>query len=1148
MKDLIINVSRETRLVDLSKSILGIDNENLQQNLVFRFKDEFVNGVARLEFVIDNEKQFAMLSKNGESYSLPVKNILTKRNYSGQTMMQLVITESEKEDGVPVFKSNIFYMVVKESINAETEAPDGYQQWIEIANAKLMELEEAIDDCNFHGNYAKEQGDYAKEKGEYAKNVSEDIEKKRDDGTFNGKSLEFIWNGTKLGIRLSGDTEYTFVDLKGQTGERGETGSPFKIDYTYASISEMESDFENVEEGKYAMISGDVEERDTAKLFYRGSLRWNYIADFSGSKGIKGETGNTPNIQIGTITTLNEDESATASISGTIDNPLLNLGIPRGRTGNTGKKGETGEKGDTGNGILNIEKKLSVGLVDTYQINYTDGTNATFDIKNGEDGNVLQQDEIDKLNSQVDNLVSIVPKKTAEGTDSLEYDDALNFNVLNGKFKGNEYQYTTEGYNLVNTNNLIEQTINGITFTPVYKNGLLEYINVNGTSTDRADYKMPNYITYQKGDYYISKSNNNNDINILLVNRSGYAFGNTYLSSFKFSLSENQECQYWIRIFANKTINNEKIYPQVAKEEKKYEPYTNGASPNPDYPREIETLGAYNEFNAYAIKNQNIIVENNGKNIKMPIATSGNGGVETKTTFKELCPNLKIGDVVYLYFSRNLSTRNNLIFLSGLGSGIGTWYTGDSKTITQEILNAPVIMYGNRFIDGETEQCILIDFRIVKEKNKQKPYLPYGCVGKKYTRKNLFDINGELYAGSIEKVNNGFKLTKNTTYRTLSMLLPQTLSIGSYKITGNITQNNTTKNVIIDVRTNTTSDIARAITSSSTGRFSIDITTTQEDTRVYVYIASTDNDNVSITIDDFMISKEGGDYEPYKEAIQYINLDGNEMLSNDEAEVDYKGNARLIKKWGKVVLDGSDTENYTKAIDNKFYLNKYCEKGKIFENIETDNLVVSAFSNRFKGVSWKQMDSIDKGWYVALRKDGDSTYLRIVTIGIETPNDLKSLLAQNPVILYYLTSTPEIIELPKVEPIKSFEGYNNVELLATMQPSYMSDTYTYDYIKELKELSGNVIEIGSGQTIYEGKVLPTIPVDKARLAYEKDRLAIPQILHWTLYGTENNLKIVSSDHIANEYSIDVLIHNQYHCEYKWTDSTTGNIIPNVKES
>ena len=37
----------------------------------------------------------------------------------------------------------------------------------------------------------------------------------------NGKSLEFDWNGTQLGIRLEGETDYTYVDLKGEVGNDG---------------------------------------------------------------------------------------------------------------------------------------------------------------------------------------------------------------------------------------------------------------------------------------------------------------------------------------------------------------------------------------------------------------------------------------------------------------------------------------------------------------------------------------------------------------------------------------------------------------------------------------------------------------------------------------------------------------------------------------------------------------------------------------------------------------------------------------------------------------------------------------------------------------------------------------------------------------
>jgi hypothetical protein len=52
-----------------------------------------------------------------------------------------------------------------------------------------------------------------------------------------------------------------------------------------------------------------------------------------GEKGDKGDTGATPNLSIGTVETLEPTESATASITGTAENPVLNLGIPQGKTG-----------------------------------------------------------------------------------------------------------------------------------------------------------------------------------------------------------------------------------------------------------------------------------------------------------------------------------------------------------------------------------------------------------------------------------------------------------------------------------------------------------------------------------------------------------------------------------------------------------------------------------------------------------------------------------------------------------------------------------------------------------------------------------------------------------------------------------------------
>ena len=58
-----------------------------------------------------------------------------------------------------------------------------------------------------------------------------------------------------------------------------------------------------------------------------------------GAKGDKGDPGATPNLTIGSVTTLEAGQSATASMGGTAESPVLNLGIPRGAKGEPGEGG-----------------------------------------------------------------------------------------------------------------------------------------------------------------------------------------------------------------------------------------------------------------------------------------------------------------------------------------------------------------------------------------------------------------------------------------------------------------------------------------------------------------------------------------------------------------------------------------------------------------------------------------------------------------------------------------------------------------------------------------------------------------------------------------------------------------------------------------
>lgn len=60
-----------------------------------------------------------------------------------------------------------------------------------------------------------------------------------------------------------------------------------------------------------------------------------------GAKGDRGDTGATPNLSIGIVTTLEAGQNATASMGGTAESPVLNLGIPKGAKGEPGQGGSS---------------------------------------------------------------------------------------------------------------------------------------------------------------------------------------------------------------------------------------------------------------------------------------------------------------------------------------------------------------------------------------------------------------------------------------------------------------------------------------------------------------------------------------------------------------------------------------------------------------------------------------------------------------------------------------------------------------------------------------------------------------------------------------------------------------------------------------
>ena len=91
--------------------------------------------------------------------------------------------------------------------------------------------------------------------------------------------------------------------------------------------------------------------------------------------GLKGKTGETPDIEIGTVTTLEPGQDATADITGTTPNLTLSLGIPKGQPGTSVSR------------IQRTSGTGAAGTTDTYTMyDSNDDAIGTFTVYNGANG------------------------------------------------------------------------------------------------------------------------------------------------------------------------------------------------------------------------------------------------------------------------------------------------------------------------------------------------------------------------------------------------------------------------------------------------------------------------------------------------------------------------------------------------------------------------------------------------------------------------------------------------------------------------------------------------------------------------------------------------------------------------------------------
>ena len=371
--------------------------------------------------------------------------------------------------------------------------------------------------------------------------------------------------------------------------------------------------------------------------------------------GEKGETGATPNIQIGTVVTGDHSE---VTRTGTNENPIFNFVLEKGDKGDTGNgianvtKTSTSGLTDTytitftngntttfnvtnGKGITNIAKTSTSGLVDTYTITYNDNTTSTFTVTNGNGissiektgtvdnvdtytiyytngttstftvtNSTVTNQEFEELKAEHEELVNTLPRVTGTVT-SITLDNTAQYK-MNVALSGNTSQVQYTGKNLFNFNDTYYNRYSTQTSITVQNN----VITIANTNQNNAGYLWWNISVEANKDYTISYKDLvettavSNDTMFYAVSDTQITDYNSLSGNFTTINKTNKTVtisntnQYIIvglRVAPNTTYTISEIQLEQSSTATSYEPYVGGVpSPNPLYPQPIKKVTGNN--------------------------------------------------------------------------------------------------------------------------------------------------------------------------------------------------------------------------------------------------------------------------------------------------------------------------------------------------------------------------------------------------------------------------------------------------------------------------------------------------------------------------------------------------------------------------
>lgn len=282
-------------------------------------------------------------------------------------------------------------------------------------------------------------------------------------------------------------------------------------------------------------------------------------------------------------------------------------------------------------------------------------------------------------------------KNTVSGED-IHLADSADGKIVDFALYGKAKQYKTTGKSLFPLYMDANTYVNGgITYT-VYKNGIIEF---NGMNDYDSDSMLYHFIPSFTGMVTLTGSSSNDlyfyPMNAGLNQRPYADESKTTLQNLDQN-AINKEVSFYVEEgntytvryvrLKNKTFTNFKVYPMIRRaeiEDDTFEPYTGGiASPNPDYPQEIEVAG----------DSGNIIVKSCGKNLLKNNNTSQTISNVTFTLNSD--GSIKVNGTNTEYVTYNLAV--SLTDLLGLEKG--------KEYIFSKSSSGNVTMHIYEYIDG----------------------------------------------------------------------------------------------------------------------------------------------------------------------------------------------------------------------------------------------------------------------------------------------------------------------------------------------------------------------------------------------------------------------------------------------------------------